>query len=36
MKLRSIRFEDVNLIEVSLDSVPYSGCIPRLKSFFVR
>lgn len=36
MKLRGIRFEDVNLIEVSLDSVPYSGYIPRLKSFFVR
>lgn len=36
MKLSGIRFEDVNLIEVSWDSVPYSGYIARLKSFFVR
>lgn len=33
MKLRGIQFEDVNLAEVSLDSVPYSGYIPRFEFF---
>jgi hypothetical protein len=30
MKLRIIRYEDVNLTELSLDTVPCSGYIPRL------